>query len=145
MSVTINPRSQGGQLGERLAAKASVASTPGPRTGYAWGLLLARMEERVLPPGGVERTKLCWVRREAHSNTDPCNAKGPVLICGRCWDTDHIFAGLTILGPLTASVGVRCDRCQGIDSEVQGYGADPEALTRIAEWNAMLDRRRKDV
>lgn len=154
MSVTINPRSQGGQLGERLAARASVASTPGPRTGYAWGLLVTRMEERVLLPGEAAKTKLVWGRcRNAPRCGSPdcieagkCLAGGTtVLPCSRCWDTNKIDANLTIHGPLDAPLGISCERCKGRDSEVQADTGIPpgytEAMARIAEWNATIDRR----
>lgn len=154
MSVTINPRSQGGQLGERLAARASVASTPGPRTGYAWGLLVARMEERVLLPGEVVKTTLVWGRCHTapRCGSPDCIEAGKclnggtiVLPCSRCWDTDKVDANLTIHGPLDAPLAVSCERCGGTNSEVQADRGIPpgytEAMARIAEWNAMITAR----
>lgn len=154
MPVTINPRSQGSQLGERLAARASVASTPGSRTGYAWGLLVARMEERVLLPGEAAKTKLVWGRcHDAPRCGSPdcieagkCLAGGTIVLpCSRCWDTDKIDANLTIHGPLDAPLGVSCERCNGQDSEVQADIDTPpgyaEAIRRISEWNAMVNAR----
>jgi hypothetical protein len=116
--------------------------------GSSWGIRLAIMAGRVLPPGGVEHTRLVWQHCDAHTAADPCDAKGPILICGRCWDDRKVFAGLTIIGPLTASTGVVCDTddgCGGRDSEVQGDTGTPtgytEAMGRIAEWNATIERR----
>jgi hypothetical protein len=95
------------------------------------------MAGRVLPPGGVERTRLVWQHCNAHSAADPCDAKGPILICGRCWASRKVFSGLTIIGPLTASTGVVCagdEGCGGRDLEVQGYSEpteDPKVPGRI--------------
>jgi hypothetical protein len=95
------------------------------------------MAGRVLPPGGVEHTRLVWQHCDAHTAADPCDAKGPILICGRCWDDRKIFAGLTIIGPLTASTGVVCasdEGCGGRDLEVQSYNeptVDPKVPGRI--------------
>lgn len=150
MPPVINPRSQGSQFASRLIAGQSAASVPGPRTGLAWGFLVARMEERVLPPGGVERT---YLRYERCENTPHCGDPGcmetgkcfaggrPMLWCGICG------GGLVIFGPLTAPLGVGCKECGGRDLEVQADTAVPpgyiEAMTRIAEWNDAIDQRAK--
>lgn len=124
MPPVINPRSKGSQEALRLRAKASAASVPAPRAGYAWGLLRARMEERVLPPGGIERTYFRYERCEnALACGDPgclengrCFAGGrPMLWCGACG------GGLIIIGPLTAPLGVQCKECGGTGLQVQGY------------------------
>lgn len=125
MATTLNPASLGTSLGQRLAL----------------------MRERVLPPGAVLRMKLIWQRCkgiDGFSDRD-CELKGPVLICGRCWDEEKVFAGLTILGPLDAPLGTECEQCGGRDSEVQ-YADSPEIrrqVEEIAKWNAALNQGRR--
>jgi hypothetical protein len=74
-----------------------------------------------------------------------CLGTGPFLVCSRCRDDRGVFAGLTIIGPLTAPLGVSCEQCGGRDSEVQADPGIPpgytEAMARIAEWNTTIDRR----
>lgn len=117
-----------------------------PRSvGASWGIRLAIMAGRVLPPGGVARTKLVWSRCDASSVVDPCTYKGPVLVCGTCWNRDRSAGEVFILGPLAVPVGLVCETCGGRDAAVQAdTGVPPgyaEAMDRIAEWNATIDRR----
>jgi ribosomal protein L37E len=108
------------------------------------------MEEQAarLRPGMPQHTKLTWKRCGALRwlGDEPCGFNGePILICSRCWDDGKTFAGLTVIGPLTAPVGISCERCGGQDSEVQADTGIPsgytEAMARIAEWNATIERR----
>lgn len=92
------------------------------------------MEERVLPPGGVERTRLRWRRCDnALCGDDDCNQAGRCVLagmnmigCARCWAADHVHGDVVIVGPLTASVGVECRACGGRDLEVVGYSEPTE-------------------
>lgn len=121
--------------------------------GSSWGIRLAVMAGRVLPPGGVERTRLVWGRcgNAPRCENDDCREAGKclgtgiVLPCSRCWDTEKVWANLTITGPLDAVLGVECERCGGKDSEVEADTGIPsgytEAMARIAEWNATIEQR----
>ena len=149
MPATVNPQSNGTHRGRLDATAAAVrAGDPPPRrSGYAWGLLLARMEERALLPGEPARTRLVWgTCRERFGSREcaepgECRAAGkclaggnPVLLCA-CGGT------LIVLGDLEASEGVRCEACGARDAEAQRGDIDPRATARIAEWNTMIEQR----
>jgi hypothetical protein len=91
-------------------------------------------------PGMPQHTNLTWKRCGALRwlGDEPCGFNGePILICGRCWDDRKVFSELTILGPLTAPIGIICasdEGCGGRDLEVQGYSEpteDPKVPGRI--------------
>lgn len=150
--VVVNPESPGAVEGQRLAARGSL-SEPGAiprRQGYAWAALMARMEERALLPGETPKARLIWGRchNTPRCGHDDClragrclDGGGTVLVCGRCWEADRKDGEVIVLGHIEAPEELWCKACGARGSEVTGEGPAPEALARIGEWNAMIDRR----
>ena len=79
--------------------------------------------EATLPPGATVRHRM------------------PMLICRRCWIPGEAWGDVWILEPPGRDLIVKCEDCGGRDTEVTGYGINLEAAARIADWNAMIDRR----
>jgi hypothetical protein len=119
-----------------------------PRSiGSSWGIRLAIMAGRVLPPGGVEQTLLVYPRCDdvPHCGDPECLSRAKCYAGGMRKLVCRCGGGLIIHGPLTAPLGVSCETCGARDNEAQaGTGTPPgytEAMARIAEWNATIDQR----
>lgn len=155
--MLINPQNEGVWKGHltaiSVAHKQQGLPVGSPLTGRPpWGLERARMAENLRPPGAVLQTKLVWGRcrnspRCGHNDcrqAGKCLAGGTIVLpCSRCWYQDRVSTNLTILGPLDAPLGVTCERCGGLDGEVQ-YEHSPEIerqVAEIAKWNTELNRQ----
>lgn len=69
-----------------------------------FGLILAQMQENVLPRGFIQRTVMDWPGLSI------------ICVCG---------APLVALGILATPIGVQCSQCGALDAEAQHYSGPP--------------------